>query len=164
MILSMCDSLLFSLFIFHSFFGKYWTVLSDLNHLVFRMMSSVEFFYKHKNWQYWHYYQHLNLYDYIVFPYLHNLMLVNVKLDVSGFQRIIFQDCIIQWESYNKVGNIGNILVLQREFVKKLWWFWCNFGSSCFFSSSRIVSFFIRVPFAIKFINHTQTIMILVRK
>ena len=38
-------------------------------------------------------------YIYNVLLYLHYMILVNVKLDVSGYKEIMFQGCIIHWSS-----------------------------------------------------------------
>ena len=46
-------------------------------------------------------------------PYLHHMVLVNVKLDVSGYKRSIFQGCIIHsFSNSNEVGNIGILVNL----------------------------------------------------
>ena len=33
-------------------------------------------------------------------PFLHDIMLVNVKLDINGYKRIVFQDCKLCWSSF----------------------------------------------------------------
>ena len=51
------------------------------------------FFTKAQNWHYWHYCQLCIQF----LLYLHHMMLVNVKLDVSGHKRIRFQCCRLHW-------------------------------------------------------------------
>ena len=63
------------------------------------IVKTIGFFTNTHNWQCWHCCQ-LCIPIYLEFPfYLHHMRLVNVKLDVSGCRRIIFQGCTLDWRS-----------------------------------------------------------------
>ena len=56
--------------------------------------------------------------------YLHHMILVNVKLDVSGYKRIIFQGCRFHWcmycilhSSFSQTHIIGNIGIIENFFI-----------------------------------------------
>ena len=60
---------------------------------------SFGFFTNGQNWQYWHYCQ-LCIPIYCSFLlYLQHMVLVNMKLDISGCSRITFQGCRLHWPS-----------------------------------------------------------------
>ena len=75
-------------------FSRLRSCLTDSAAEVLFRKHSFGFFTNTQNWQHWHY----------IFPYIcsfmlyfHHMMLVNVKLDVSGYKSIIFRGCRRHW-------------------------------------------------------------------
>ena len=82
-----------------------------------------------------------------IWSFLHNMhcmMLVNEKLDISGFRKITFQRLVnFLWHSQNEVVNIG-IFVLKRTCEKRYWHansVWLKVDQIFFWTYSRFFFF-----------------------
>ena len=84
-------------------FSLAWLILVEITSFSYKNGKNngpFEFFTNTQSWQCWHYCQNLFLHVCSFLHYLHQLMLVNVKLKINGYMRITFKGYTLPWTSW----------------------------------------------------------------